>query len=196
MRHGSLFSFQGFVKSMRCDDRKKVVEKYEECFGSLVRKGYKQTAFFKEYLSKIKIDEDLKERLVVPSELPVEFDYMLLLVLVIGSFSSTYTFEYDDKTDKVRLKITTKSDNQSITKYLDDLWGFQIMRLFEIYFEEQMNLAVLTKDSNFEKLSIERERTIRIKAYLMKLENMKRERAYAPKRQELMGKFHKLIENV
>ena len=112
-----------------------------------------------------------------------------------GSFSSSFSFEHCDNTDKERLKISVQSGNQSITKYLDELWFFQIQLLFEIYVEEQMNLDILMKNSEAEKNAIYEERKLRLVAFKKKISDLYQERELAPKRQELFGKFHELIQN-
>lgn len=196
MKNNQLFGFQQFVEGLREDEEKReIIDKFEGHYGSPLGKDISEMPFYKDYLAKFEIDDELMQRLKVPDELIDEFDYLLLLILVAGSFSSNYSFEHCDDTDKERLKISVQSGNQSITKYLDDLWSFQIYRLFEIYVEEQMNLAILINDSEAEKNAISKEREMRLVAFEKKVSNLNRERELAPRRLELFGKFHKLIQN-
>ena len=174
MKNNQLFDFQQFVEELRQDESKReIVDKFEEHYGSIQGKDLPELPFYKDYLAKFEIDDELMQRIKVPDELIDEFDYLLLLILVAGSFSSNYSFEHCDDTDKERLKISVQSGNQSITKYLDDLWSFQIYRLFEIYVEEQMNLAILINDSEAEKDAISEEREMRLVAFEKKVSNLK-----------------------
>jgi len=53
----------------------------------------------------------------------------------------------DDPTKIVYdLTISVKNGDQIVVKKVIELRSFQIMRLYEIYIEEQMNLQVLTKE--------------------------------------------------
>lgn len=196
MKNNHLFDFQQFVEELRENEKKsEIINKFEEHYGSLQGKDLSEMPFYKDYLAKFEVDDELVQRLKVPDELIDEFDYRLLLILVAGSLSSNYSLEHCDDTDKERLKITVQSGDQSITKYLDDLWSFQIYRLFEIYVEEQMNMDILTSNSEEEKDAILEEREMRLKAFKVKMTILKLEIELAPKRLELFGKFHELIQN-
>ena len=65
--------------------------------------------------------------------------------------------------------ITVVSGEQSVTKNLNDLWSFQIIRLFEIYVEEQLNLEGLHGGSEDERSAIEEERKVKLMVYRKKL---------------------------
>lgn len=195
MNNNFLFNFNEFVEELRNDENKReVIEKYEENNGSLQDRDYKELPLYKDYLSKFELDEGLVQRVKLPEALEDDFDYPLLLRLVAGSFSSNFIFEHCDETDMERLKISVKSGEQSITKYLDDLWSFQITRLFEIYFEEQMNYDNLQKDSEDEEHAIAKERESRLESFKKKMSKMAIERELAPKRLDLLKKFRELIE--
>jgi hypothetical protein len=180
-----LFSFNNFIEELRNDeDKREIIEKYEEAFGSLKGKNYTDCSFYKDYVSQFDVDEDLMKRIEVPDELKYCFDYELLLRLVAASFSSEYKIEHLDETDTERLKIAVNSKGQSIVKSLDELWSFQILRLFEIYFEEQMNLENLTKNSTNEKDAITFERNMRLKTFDRVMVHLKEDRSGMHKRQE------------
>lgn len=187
-----LFNFQGFLSDLR-ENKPEIVEDYEKNYGGLEGKDCQDLPFYKDYLSKFQVADELKEKLQVPEELRDDFDYFLLLLLVMGSFSSEYYFDYRDVTDLVRLKIMVKNGDQEIAKDLDGLWSFQIQRLFEIYVEEQMNLENLMAQSEQEKRAINKEREMRLKRFNIKQDALLEEIAYAPKRLELRNKFLELI---
>ncbi len=120
----------------------------------------------------------------VPEELQDDFDWQLLFQLVTGSFSSIYHLEYPDPdaTDEINpddqlpeLNITVKSGDVTVTKKVSELWSFQILRLYEIYFEELINLHSLACEDKNEDNSILEERKIRLKIFnKWKTENSRR----------------------
>lgn len=192
--HFLLFDFRKFVDELRKDEEKeKTIKGFEEKYGSLKDKDYMDLPFYKDYLCKFKIPAGLMKRIKVPPEIAEDFDYELLLRLVIGSFSSSYSLEHDDKTDKERLLICVTSNAESVAKYLDDLWSFQVLRLFEIYFAEQMDLASLWKSSKEEKSSITAERKLRLQRFEKKKEILNRDRSDAPEREKSKNRFLELI---
>lgn len=60
----------------------------------------------------------------------------------MASFSSSYKYIFDEKYKKTRMQITVMNDNQTVVKFLDDLYSFQLNRLFQIYIKEQMELQI------------------------------------------------------
>lgn len=130
-----LFDFECFLDELRENPKKRsLVEKYEEW----AKKGsLEDQDFFQHYLSQFKpIQYD------IPEELKEDFDWALLQILVCASFSSTYVLHHDNF-DMPELVITVQSGNQSVTKTVSELWSFQILRLYEIFVEEQLNLESL-----------------------------------------------------
>ncbi len=180
-----LFDFNDFIEELRNDeDKQEIIEKYEDAFGSLKGKNYTDCPFYKDYISKFEIDEDLMKRIEVPDELRYSYDYELLVRLVAASFSSEYKVEHIDETDSERLKIAVKSQGESIVKPLDELWSFQILRLFEIYFEEQMNLDIQMRNTIKVGAAIMFERNMRLKAFDRTVKRQKKDRSDLHKRQE------------
>lgn len=72
-----------------------------------------------------------------------DFDWDLLLRLILGSFSSDYQLAMNEERNLNDLIITVKNGDQSITKTIAELWSFQILRIYEIYIEEQLNMEIL-----------------------------------------------------
>lgn len=192
-----LFSFNDFIEELRNnEDKQEIIENYEQNFGSLKGKNYTDCPFYKDYVSQFDVEEDLMKRIEVPDELKYGFDYELLLRLVFASFSSEYIFEHLDETDTERLKIAVDSKGQSIVKSLDELWSFQILRLFEIYFEEQMNLENLTNNSTKEKEAIMFERNMRLKGFDRTMAHLKEDRSGMHRRQEKRKELDAINEMV
>ena len=180
-----LFNFKKFVKALRADEEKKdIVEKFEKAYGSLEGKDYTDMPFYTEYLAHFEISDEFMDCFKVPDNLANFFDYKLLFQLVAASFSSEYMLMNIDETNQERLRISVVSGNQSVVKDLDELWSFQILRLFEIYFEEQMNLAVLSSQSEEESSAIACERAVRLMAFAKLIVRQNKDRAKTTRREE------------
>lgn len=136
--------------------------------------------FYKDYLSRFDVDWEPVTPEVYDMT-PQNWD--LLVRLVLGSFSSKYDLSLDEQWKKnpigrprVNLCIGVTCKDSSITKTLDELWSFQIMRLFSIYINEQIDLVGLLDDENddedCEAAMLLEEREQRIKTYRKKMENL------------------------
>ena len=111
----------------------------------------------------------------------------ILEKLVIGSFSSDYELKQNDKEEWWELYIAVKSWDQSIVKTVSELWSFQILRLYEIYIEEQMNLQILMneEDEEWDREALISERQVRIKKWNAVIDTMNRWReAEAAKKEQ------------
>jgi hypothetical protein len=186
-----LFDFQAFIEELReKEDKKQIVEKYEKLFGA-IQGDVKDQPRYTEYLSKFTF-----QKYLTPEELEDDFDWELLQRLVLGSFSSDYELKMDEKKKGFDLFIAVKSGDQSVVKTVSELWSFQILRLYEIYIEEQINLHVLMHEDEAEKSALTSEREMRIKKWNAVLETLDRaeKAAEAHKEQEeklgdLMGQL-------
>jgi len=177
-----LFDFQAFIEELReKKEKKQIVEKYEQFVGPITG-DIKDQDRYTEYLVKFEAIPYL-----VPEELKDDFDRDLLQQLVIGSFSSDYEIKKEADKELKELYIAVKSGDQSVVKTVSELRSFQILRLYEIYIEEQMNLHALKAEDENEKAAIEGERESRIKRWKAVLETMDRE--------ELAGKAKAEQEN-
>jgi hypothetical protein len=105
-------------------------------------------------------------------------DFDLLLKLVASSFSSVYRFQYDKEHGVHRLAIDVSSGDKSVTRYLDDLWPFQIYRMYEIYLEENMNLEILAHKDKTEKYMVISQRKENLEKFYQKKEQYFAERIY------------------
>jgi hypothetical protein len=134
----SLFNFKSFIEGLRKkEDKRQIVEKYELLYGS-IPDDVKECEFYNRYLQYLK---------TVPYQVPLclknRFDFDMLLRLVSGSFSSQYKLtEFDDGTNP-ELFITVISGEQKVKKSVSELFVPQIVRLYGIYLEEQINLSIL-----------------------------------------------------
>ncbi len=165
-----LFDFQAFVAELReKEDKKQIVEKYEKLFWEIKWSIYDQV-WYTEYLLLFPGLDYIK-----PEELKDDFDWELLQRLVIWSFSSDYELKEDKSKWWKELYIAVKSWDQSVVKTVSELWSFQVLRLYEIYVEEQMNLHALKAEDENEKNAIDQERSMRINRRKAVLETIDRE---------------------
>lgn len=168
-----LFDFPAFIEELReKEDKKEIVEKYEKYFWE-IKWDIKDQIWYKDYLSQFPTQPYL-----TPEDLDDDFDWDILEKLVIGSFSSDYELKQEDKDGWWELYIAVKSGDQSIVKTVSELWSFQILRLYEIYIEEQMNLQILmneeSEDGESEKEALITEREVRLKKWNAVIDTMNR----------------------
>lgn len=179
-----LFDFPAFIEELReKEDKKEIVEKYEKFFWK-IQWDIKDQIWYTDYLSQFK-----PQSYLTPEDLEDDFDWDMLQKLVIGSFSSDYELKQEGKDGNWELYIAVKSWDQSIVKTVSELWSFQILRLYEIYIEEQMNLQILMNEENeeweSEKEALLSERQVRLKKWNAVLETLNRsQEAEAAKKEQ------------
>ncbi len=168
-----LFDFPAFIEELReKEDKKEIVEKYEKHFWK-IKWDIKDQIWYTDYLSKFSYQPYL-----TPEDLEDDFDWDILQKLVIGSFSSDYELKQHEKDGGWELYIAVKSWDQSIVKTVSELWSFQILRLYEIYIEEQMNLQILMNEEDengeSEKEALISERQVRLKKWNAVIDTLNR----------------------
>lgn len=169
MKDKYLFSFQEFIHKLRNNpDKKEIIEDYEKIFGPMPD-DFKETDIYKQYVSKFTPSKQFK--LIVPDELEFDFDWELFEQLTATSFSSDYWFELSEDATSYQLYISVKSGGKQIVKRVDELWSFQIHRLFEIYIDEQIKLFSLMDDKE-EQEAVQDEQKTRIKKYQLKIDGL------------------------
>ncbi len=182
-----LFNFSAFIAELReKEDKKEIVEKYEKNFGPITG-DIKDQQWYREYLINFSHQE-----FRVPEELKEEFDWKLLLQLVAGSFSSECLFEKDPANPDAwfDLTISVKSGDQSVVKKVSELRSFQVLRLYEIYIEEEMNLQILIKEEEKERDAILGQRSLRLERWKLMLSSLDRDelkKAAAVEQEAKMG---------
>lgn len=113
--------------------------------------------------------------------------------LVIGSFSSDYELKKEEGKKEKELYIAVKSGEQSVVKTVSELRSFQILRLYEIYIEEQMNLHSLKAEDENEKNTIDQEREMRLKRWNAVIQTIDRDELSQKAKQEQSGKMEDLL---
>jgi len=165
-----LFDYLEFLEELRTHqnpEKRKIIERWEKL--STAHSIEKEPYY--EYLKKFTVN-DIPYK--IPDELSGDFDWQLLFQLVAASFSSNYQLSYtnsDDVVDQIsenelpELCISVSSGNASTTKKVSELYAFQILRLYEIYLEEQINLHALRCQDSNEINGIDCERKLRLKKF-------------------------------
>lgn len=149
-----LFDFNCFISSLRNKPEKRsTIEEYESYYGIMPEK-IEETQFYIEYLSKFEIPDEIIEHLQLPEELVENFDWKLLCKLILSSLSSECYFTLPNEDNKVDLIIKVRSGDSVVIKSLSELWSFQILRLYEIYVEENINLCKLKAEDERERDAI------------------------------------------
>lgn len=162
----SLFDFGSYIEELRQNaEKKESIEKYESFYGPIDPDITHQVWYseyiqhFFPYYNAIKHPEELEGN---------DFDCKLLYALVMGSFSSKYELvrpnTVSENKEPVELLITASYKGELITKNLEELWSFQIIRLFEIYIHEQIDLQNAMAESAEDYEDIVKERLERIRA--------------------------------
>lgn len=182
MIHDSeLFNFQEIINSLRekaanLEPEKKESSTYLSLLGSITENTeLEDLSLYKEYLSKFDVEHDLEGfELSYDAILEEHTDvFPILLKFVVASFSCNYSFDYDVNTSKVVLTITVGSDDQTITRKLDELWSFQIYQLFVIYLKEQLELESLRENSEEERRAVDEERNRLLELYRDNIQKLK-----------------------
>lgn len=186
-----LFNFQKFVQDLRDNpEKKEVVEKFEKFYGDIVG-DIKDQNWYTEYVAKFPSVDYL-----VPDELEPDFDRVLLMELVGASFSSDGLIEVVDWKDKPEFVISVQSGDQVVVKKVTELRGFQMLRLYEIYAEEQMNLQVLIAEDEKEKAAIMAQRESRQHRWKLVLDNMDKDNAVGADKVEKEAKLDDLMSQL
>lgn len=136
-----LFVFEEFILGLKRNEEKEdMIREYEKVYGS-IEDCLEDNIFWKDYLSTFKIPDVLVKNLKVMESLRNDYDMDLLIRLIAASFSSSYRFHIAE--DGVELLIMVSAESGKTSKRLDELWGYQTQRLYEIYFEELIGLYSL-----------------------------------------------------
>lgn len=188
-----MFDFKEFIDNLKDNDEKKdIVEKYEKLVEPLPEK-FEDTIIYKDYLSKFNISG---LDLLYPEYIDEEFNWDLLVRLIISSFSSSYVLDSDNKTWKLELVINVSAGDKHIAKKLSELWGFQISRMYEIYIEEQMNLEILAHEDEKEKDIVLTQRTSNLDKWKLVLDNIQVKELKKIEEKEKKDKLNDLINQL
>ncbi|MBK8370348.1 MAG: hypothetical protein IPL20_03020 [Saprospiraceae bacterium] len=165
-----LFDLQIFRFEMLQDpDKQNLITDYEHFVEPLPAK-IEFLAPYIEYISLFKVPAINYQ---IPADYINDFDFELLIQLIAASFSSEIEFvPLENRSDEYEVMITVKSGETEVTKSLSSLWGFQILRLYEIYVDEQLNLELLIHQEINEKEAILAQRQMILSKYKHHMEEI------------------------
>ena len=138
-----MFDFQNIIAQLKeKHDGEEKFEKFIEGFDE--NSVIEDMPFYKDYVSKFDVERafDGFNLTTVENELLSKDDLFMLFRLILASFSSSYDILYDKPSNSIDFSVSVTSDDKSITKKISELWFFQIMRLFEIYVNEQIEISI------------------------------------------------------
>jgi hypothetical protein len=164
-----MYNLNAHIQELLNDAEKcSIVTNYEKYYGSIP--CYVQhLQVHREYLSKFDLGDI---PLNLPKGLERDFNYKLLLRLGLASFSTEVNFELSGS-NNIEVLFTVKTDDAQITKRLSELWGFQILRLFQVFVEEQINMEVLAASDAEEMTTIYVQRANKLREFEQLAEKVK-----------------------
>jgi len=86
--------------------------------------------------------------------------------------------------------ISVQSGEQLVVKKMSELRGFQVLRLYDIYIEEQMNLQILLHEEEKEKEAIFAQREQKQQRWKLVLDNWGKEQSkkqYESEKEQKLG---------
>lgn len=136
---------------------------------------------YRDYLARFDVEHAFDGIELMPPDIGTKADLDLLQRFICASFSSTYDLTYYEERQKYIMAINVTSKNKdgeevSITKTLDELWSFQLYRLYEIYLEEMLALEVDRNEDDDYKECIDDEREAKLVVFKQKVRKLKREK--------------------
>ena len=159
-----IIDFQEHLSLLKEDPEKKdIVEKYEKNYWTIVW-GIKDQIRYKDYVSQFS-----PVQIALPLSSKDDFDWELFIQLVASSLSSECAL-IPVEWDVPQLSISVDSSGSIITKKVDELYWFQVFKLYQIYIEEQLSMQNHIAESEWEKEEVTNQRNFRIKKWKLTLD--------------------------
>ena len=143
-----MFDFQNIIAQLKeKHDGEEKFEKFIEGFDE--NSVIEDMPFYKDYVSKFDVEHAFDGFVLtaVENELLTKDDLFMLFRFILASFSSSYDILFDKRSNSIDFSVSVTFGEQSITKKIAELWSFQIMRLFDIYVNEQIEISIEDYDS-------------------------------------------------
>lgn len=145
-----MFDFTIYIAALRANEEKaELVREYEALNPGFLERGLEEQGWYVNYIQNF-----TTVPIRLPEEFQNDFDWDLLQKLVAGSFSNKGSLEPTDEHEFPELGISVSSGDINITKVVSELSILQVLRLYEIYCEEQMKLHILVQEDEKEKVAI------------------------------------------
>lgn len=167
-----------------------MIEKYEKIFWP-VEWLIEDQQWYKNYISKFPSIE-----YNVPEDLKDDFDWWLLMKLVWWSFSSDWIIEKMDEEGSFEFIVSVHSWDMTVVKKISELRWYQISKLYEIYIQEQMNIAIIMAEDEQERSAIELQQNMKLTNRLLVINNLPKqqtiEQASKEKEKKLTDLYNQL----
>mgnify|MGYP003595218116 CR=1 FL=1 len=152
-----IFSYSTFIQELRHNPEKRdLIDMYERHVGPLGQRSIQNQ--FIGNVEQFGTGEVWYTELVrpfapfaeysVPAELIDDFDWGLLSQLGAASLSSRISFRWVD--NHIHMLVTVQNGPTDVERDISTLWGFQVLRLFEIWIEENISLCTLCHENTSE----------------------------------------------
>lgn len=168
-----LFFFQDIIEELK--EKHDGEEKFDKLMEGIDENSViEDMPFYKDYLSKFDIERVFNDYKLaaVEKELLSKDELFILFRLITASFSSSYEIIYDKQSNSIDLSVSVKSGEQTVTKNISELWSFQIIRLFEIYVNEQIEYIIKDFDPD-EIEELEDERKLKLMVFEKKVRQLR-----------------------
>lgn len=165
-----LFNFFDIIEGLKeKHNGEETFEKFIEDFDE--NSTIEDMPFYKHYVSKFDVERAFEGFNLSATEMEIlsKDDLFLLFRLILASFSSSYDILYDKQSHSIDLSISVTHGERSVTKTISELWSFQIIRLFEIYVNEQLDLGFIEDDDQEEAEQLKEERKKRLMVFEKKM---------------------------
>ena len=165
-----LFNFFDIIEGLKeKHNGEETFEKFIEDFDE--NSTIEDMPFYKHYVSKFDVERAFEGFNLSATEMEIlsKDDLFLLFRLILASFSSSYDILYDKQSHSIDLSISVTHGERSVTKTVSELWSFQIIRLFEIYVNEQIDLGFIEDDDQEEAEQLKEERKKRLMVFEKKM---------------------------
>ena len=162
---------------------------------------FEDLVLYKEYLSKFDVEHDLEdlELNYKPNLEQYKADFPFFLIFIAASPSNTYELDYDVDTNKAVVTVHVQDTNMTVTRRLDELEAYQFIQLFQLYLEEQLNLASSREESEYKKNNIDEKREVLLLVYQKKVKRLKQQRERILKNQkesdDIMSSLNNLLKS-
>jgi len=144
------FDYQLFINLWKTEpEKREIVRNYELFIGPLGEKPLEKEFWYKQLVEPF---EKFENYLIPPHISKDDYDWGLLAQLCAASLSSQINLKPDE--DGVHMMITVENNSQVVTKDVNELFEFQVFRLYQIWIDENINLSVLCESDENEKIAV------------------------------------------
>lgn len=158
------FSFENFISNLEMIDGKtEIIKKYKDIFG--ICPDVRNCDWYTDYVKKFQLGTI---QFNCGNQSLDTYDYNLLSELVFASLSNDFSFKIENGLFEVYISID--NDDLKVTRKISELYSFQIIRLLEIYIEEQITLSVLSYENVSERKEILDAREKRFRLFIERKE--------------------------